>query len=254
MLKKNSAFDEKVKGIVSGRARQRVMDSARREDNVEDFAAFVKKDLNYFYERIVSSSLDMGATKGRALDLGSKLGLCAMNLAKQEDYDFEITSFHDSRRESALSGKFAAEEMVEDRLSSVVGEQEDLPFADRTFDMVMSGFDMHHWNDPVKVLNELNRILKVKGTLLIVDFRRDAFSLMSPALKGVAVLTEKEKMYRELKDSFNASYKKSEAVEIVKSSALGGCRVTRDACFVYIRRARREKRHVKVSVPGKPLG
>jgi SAM-dependent methyltransferase len=49
----------------------------------------------------------------------------------------------------------------------------DLPFADETFDCVVSTGSLHHWKDPVPALSEAHRVLKTGGFALIYDLVRE---------------------------------------------------------------------------------
>ncbi len=245
MQRKNSELSEKAKKIILDRMKDRAVDAVLRADNAEDFARVARKNLGYFYENLVFSSLDLGVNGGRVLDLGTQFGLCAISLAKQ-DYKFEITGFQESLKFADIGRNFAEEDMVDGKIRWVVGSQESLPFEDRSFDLVVSGFDMHHWENPVKVLNEVERVLKVKGALVIGDLRRDAFGVMMPLLKTFSYVVKNEKVYREMKASFASSYTKSEVEEILKNSNLRGCTVSKDTQFVYITREKKEKKHVLV--------
>jgi len=48
-----------------------------------------------------------------------------------------------------------------------------LPFADETFDRVISTGSLHHWKDPLRALSEVHRVLKVNGYALLYDLVRD---------------------------------------------------------------------------------
>jgi ubiquinone/menaquinone biosynthesis C-methylase UbiE len=50
-----------------------------------------------------------------------------------------------------------------------VGDVAALPFPDRSFDLVVSTFSMHHWSDPAGGLAELYRVLLPGGRALIWD-------------------------------------------------------------------------------------
>ena len=58
-------------------------------------------------------------------------------------------------------------------LELVSGKGEHLPFADKSLDMVISFFTMHHINIPGDFLSEVDRVLKDDGKFLLIDFRRD---------------------------------------------------------------------------------
>ncbi len=227
------------------RAKDRAIDIVLKADNAEETSQMARDRLNYFYENLVFASLDLGVKKGRMLDLGTQSGLCALALAKQ-DYAFDITSFQDSVKAIAIGEKFAEREMVEEKIRWVAGKQEELPFEDRSFDLVISGFDMHHWENPVGVFNEIERVLKTNGVLLIGDLRRDAFSPLLPLLKAVSYLTQKDRLYEELKHSFASSYLKSEVMDLVEESNLRDAKVSKDVQFVYVARGRKEKKHVVI--------
>ncbi|MBT3368337.1 MAG: class I SAM-dependent methyltransferase [Nitrospina sp.] len=48
-----------------------------------------------------------------------------------------------------------------------------LPFADETFDCVVSTGSLHHWKNPICALSEAYRILKVNGYALMYDLVRE---------------------------------------------------------------------------------
>jgi ubiquinone/menaquinone biosynthesis C-methylase UbiE len=245
MRKKSLALSKKAEEIILNRVKDRLVDLVRRADNVEDFAKIAREKFNYFYENLVFSSLDLGVKEGRMLDLGTQFGLCAVSLSKQ-DYDFKITSFQDSVKSLEISKKFAEEDMVEGKIKWVMGKPGSLPFEDRTFDLVISGFDMHHWENPVRVFNEMERVTKADGGLIIGDLRRDAFKVMIPVLKTISYAVKNEKIYDEMKSSFKSSYTKSELVELLENSNLKGCEVSKDVQFVYISKGTEKKKHVVV--------
>ena len=48
-----------------------------------------------------------------------------------------------------------------------------LPFADETFDRVISTGSLHHWKDPLQALSEAHRVLTVNGYALLYDLVRE---------------------------------------------------------------------------------
>lgn len=243
MQEKSLALSKKAEKIILDRVKDRLIDIVYRIDNAEDYAKIARERLDLFYENLVFSSLDLGVKSGKALDLGTQYGLCAISLAKQ-DYAFEITSFQDSVKLIGISMGFAEKDMVEEKIKWVMGRHEALPFDDHSFDLIISGFDMHHWENPVQVLKEIGRVLKKNGVLLIADFRRDAFSPVIPVLKAISYLNKKHKIYEEMRYSFAASYLKSEVIELLACSNLKGCDILKDAQFFYIKKERKAKKHV----------
>ena len=59
------------------------------------------------------------------------------------------------------------------RIEVRVADANALPFADETFDRVISTGSLHHWKDPFQALSEAHRVLKVNGYALLYDLVRD---------------------------------------------------------------------------------
>jgi SAM-dependent methyltransferase len=66
----------------------------------------------------------------------------------------------------------AAEQGVADRAFFLVADARQLCFADGRFDFVLSNSVLHHLHDPVGVLNEMARLAKPSGVVLLRDLRR----------------------------------------------------------------------------------
>ncbi|MGQ9599012.1 MAG: class I SAM-dependent methyltransferase [Anaerolineae bacterium] len=124
------------------------------------------------HRRCVIQVLAQGVTHGVALDLGAGPGLMTLEIAQR------LPGLH-------LIGLDLAAHMVEaaHRRAKRIGldgrgfwPQADghfLPFADDSFDLVFSSFALHHWRDPLAVLNEVARVLKPEGRYFIADVCRE---------------------------------------------------------------------------------
>jgi ubiquinone/menaquinone biosynthesis C-methylase UbiE len=64
-----------------------------------------------------------------------------------------------------------------------------MPFDDASFDLVVSTFSMHHWDDKIAGLGEIARVLRPGARALVWDLRRgfSLFHLRGPdPLEGIA--------------------------------------------------------------------
>jgi len=52
-----------------------------------------------------------------------------------------------------------------------------MPFADGSFDLVISTLSMHHWADPTAGLAEIGRVLRPGARALVWDFRPGVWRL-----------------------------------------------------------------------------
>ena len=246
MQEKSLALSKKAEKIILDKTEQMLNNNVHRAENTEHFSKLAKDNLNYFYESLAFTALDLGATRGKVLDLGTQFGLCGINLLKQGDYDFSVTSMQDSTKSIEISKRLTEEFMLEREIKWALGRGEFLPFRDKSFDLVISGFEMHHWENPVKVFNEIGRVMKRKGALVIGDVRREAFNVMMPVLKSISYVMKNKKLYEQMKSSFASSYNKSEVVQMLMDSDLEGFGVSKDVQFVYITKPVEKKQHVFV--------
>jgi SAM-dependent methyltransferase len=81
-------------------------------------------------------------------------------------------------------------------LQFVAGNAESLPFADGTFDAVLSIESTHCYPDPPSFFREVYRVLRPGGFLLLADLRSSA-----PTSEGVFAREDVEQLRRQLSDA-----------------------------------------------------
>lgn len=114
-----------------------------------------------------------------------------------------------------MTVKAAAHTQAAGREQRVVFAQargEVLPFADGAFDCVVSTLALHHWQDPVAVLKELQRVAQPAGRIIVFDTRRDIHPWLWTALKVGQTFGEHLQLCEndEPSASISASYTASE--------------------------------------------
>ncbi|MGD2041736.1 MAG: class I SAM-dependent methyltransferase [Anaerolineae bacterium] len=111
------------------------------------------------YGRFVSGALAQRVTHGQALDLGTGPGYVALELARQAPglrvigVDLAAHMVEQAQRQAKWMG-------LAGRGLWPQGDAHCLPFPDGSVDLVVSSFAMHHWQEPLQVLNEIARVLK----------------------------------------------------------------------------------------------
>lgn len=60
--------------------------------------------------------------------------------------------------------------LLDDRLNFTIGNAEDQPFSDNTFDAVFNTISFLHYPNPKKVLAEVQRVLKPGGKFYLADY------------------------------------------------------------------------------------
>ena len=103
--------------------------------------------------------------KGFWVDLGAGKGQVSIPLIEATDNPVVML---DPDKDAMAEGlKIAREKGLQTRLSAVVGVAEEMPFLDNSVDFVLSRGSIFFWNDPVKGLQEVYRVLRPGGSAYI---------------------------------------------------------------------------------------
>lgn len=117
----------------------------------------------------LASLLDLAAAGPgeRVLDAACGPGIVACELAAA---GAEVVGVDLTPAMIELATERAAERDVAGRCRFELGAMEALPFADGTFDVVVSRYALHHAADPAVVAAELVRVCAPGGRVVVVDF------------------------------------------------------------------------------------
>ncbi|VTN65728.1 SAM-dependent methyltransferase [Klebsiella pneumoniae] len=77
--------------------------------------------------------------------------------------------------------------------SNIVTQQgyaETLPFADASFDVVISRYSAHHWHDVGQALREVKRVLKPGGVIIVMDVMSPGHPVRDVWLQTVEALRD----------------------------------------------------------------
>lgn len=113
----------------------------------------------------------------------------------------------------------------------MLGNALSMPFNDEIYNAVFSSGSLHEWEEPQKVFNEINRVLKPGGLYFISDLRSD----MNPLLKWFLIWSTKPKeIIPGLITSIQASYTLKEIIEILRESQLQPTSVKKDTIGISV--------------------
>jgi ubiquinone/menaquinone biosynthesis C-methylase UbiE len=172
------------------------------------------------------------ARRGEAADLGCGPGQLVIELARRAP-GLHVTGIDLSDEMIAQGQANARRAGVADRVSFRQGAAQQIPFPDASLDLVVSTLSLHHWGDPVAVLDEIARVLRPGGSFLVFDLRRDMIAPCWLLLWFATHVIVPAALHRvnEPLSSRNAAYTPQEAARLAAESLatqsrLSGWRVT----------------------------
>ncbi|MBV9291622.1 MAG: class I SAM-dependent methyltransferase [Frankiales bacterium] len=133
------------------------------------------------YRAAAGQVLDELARGGRLLDVGTGPGQLLVEVARRRT-DVTGAGIDPSADMIGHARRRLAAAAADDRFDLQIAGAEDLPFADASFDAVVSTLSSHHWADPAAAVGEQARVLRPGGQLWVFDLRGVAPSAVAREL------------------------------------------------------------------------
>lgn len=112
---------------------------------------------------------------GKILEAGTGKGHFALALAKE---GYKFTTFDISEEEQKFAKLNLKYFGLNHSADFCIENGEQLSFKDKSFDVVFSVNTIHHLLNPYKVINELIRVISLKGKFVLSDFTKNGFKIM----------------------------------------------------------------------------
>lgn len=106
-----------------------------------------------------------GLQDGRLLDLGCGGGQLGLELAKESRMEVELVDA--SEQGIALAEQNLQDQGLSGRVHAVRADAASLPYADATFDLVVSRGSLAFWPDQAAVFAEIHRVLRTDGQAIV---------------------------------------------------------------------------------------
>jgi ubiquinone/menaquinone biosynthesis C-methylase UbiE len=223
--------------VYSRRARERVVSHEGLDDPevAQAFNRIARMPQMRFLRWAVARRAAALQPAGQAADLGCGPGYLAVKLA-QVAPGLHVTGIDLSDEMRLEAEQYARRCGLEARVGFQKGDVAHIPLPDASLDLVVSTLSLHHWSNPVGVLDEVARVLRPAGAFLIVDLRRDLGAPFYLLLWFAThcVVPRALRWVREPLGSRDASYTPEEATRLAGESRLTGWRVTRGPLWLTI--------------------
>lgn len=170
-----------------------------------------------FVERVVA----LGANTGHFLDVGTGPAQIPILLA-QRCPDIHITAIDLSEEMLKIAKRHVAAAGLTDRITLEHVDAKKLPYPDNTFDGLISNSIVHHIHDAMAALQEMGRVTRPKGSVLIRDLIRP--ETLAEAQVFVDLYAAEDTAYQQklYYDSFLAAFTIAEVNEMLTQIDLPG--------------------------------
>jgi len=142
-----------------------------------------------FGNKVADLLLNKKCSAGRILDTGCGSGLTLIQLAKKFPFcDCYGIDLSDSLLEAA--NEAIQKEKLTARVKFLKANVLDIPFPNRYFDVVLNINVLHLVDEPIQMLNEIERVLKPDGFFFLTDLRRNILGILEKEIKSAFTVEE----------------------------------------------------------------
>jgi ubiquinone/menaquinone biosynthesis C-methylase UbiE len=139
--------------------------------------------MRYVSKSFISMVKAWETTSGKVLDVGTGTGRLAIELARGLP-GLQVVGLDLSDAALGLARDHVEKDEVPLAVSFEKGDAQDMPFGDGTFDLVISSNTLHLVNNPVKMFDEIDRVLKPDGRFLLSDLRRSWLGVLTEHIRA----------------------------------------------------------------------
>jgi len=165
------------------------------EDFAQGYAERHQKIAVKFGREYAEKLSSRGFRGGRILDVGCGFGATALVLAERFP-ESEILGIDLSEPLLRLAEQAAQEMDPGERVRFEKENAQDIPYDDDSFDAVLNVQMVHIVEDPVRMLNEIERVLVPDGYLFIADIKRSWVGLVDKVFRSALTLEEARDVVR----------------------------------------------------------
>ncbi len=192
---------------------------------------FVRREYRKIARMLRSFGLPAGC---RVLDVGTGTGYVALETADAFDGKCCVVGLDISSAMLSVAEENARSRGLEASVAWEKGQAAAMPFDDGEFDAAVSSGSLHHWEDPIRVFDEISRVMKPEGRLIVRDFRRPSHWGFPSLLATAIGLTLPSDFRGHYWGSIRSSYTAKEIGGMLERSGLSGSRVFEDMLDVTI--------------------
>ena len=148
-----------------------------------------RKSIEKVGQRLVGLLKSMGFTEGTVLDVGCGFATVPIEIAKAFPKAI-ITGIDLGEPLLEIGRKLIKNNGLENQVGLLNGDAQNMQYEDNSFDLVINSFLFHIVENPIQMLNEIERVAKPEGIILITDLRRGFLAYIIKKFRTAHTLEE----------------------------------------------------------------
>lgn len=195
------------------------------------------------WRRATARALELGAT-ARVLDLATGTGDLALQIAREAP-SAQVVGVDPSQRMLDVARAKVERQALSDRIELLVGDAQELQFADRSFDGVSIAFGIRNVPDRSRALREMARVTRIGGRIAILELSEPRGGVLGPLTRFhvhtvvpvLGALLSGAREYRYLQRSIAAFPPREEFVRMLQDAGIelvAAQPLTFGVCHLYV--------------------
>ncbi|XWK86038.1 MAG: class I SAM-dependent methyltransferase [Phormidium sp.] len=142
-------------------------------DSWEEAVAYDAMDFTQVNAAFAQVAIALAPTAAKVLDAGTGTARIPLLLCQQRP-QWQVTGIDLAENMLKIGAEHIKNAGLQQQIVLELVDAKQLPYPNAHFDLVISNSLIHHLPDPLPFLQEINRVLKPKGAILIRDLIRPA--------------------------------------------------------------------------------
>lgn len=210
---------------------ERILEPEVMDDPAEAIAydAMDFSDVNQDFANVVIATYSALNSQARVLDLGTGTARIPIFVAQQRP-EWEIIATDLAPSMLAVGQKNIEAAGLQTQITLQLADVKNLAFGDRMFDVIMSNSLIHHLPDPLPCFQEMKRLLKPNGAIILRDlFRPNSVAKIDAIIAGVDDADFDAHQLKLFRDSLFAAFTMEEIQAIATAAGLENAQVSQSS-------------------------
>jgi ubiquinone/menaquinone biosynthesis C-methylase UbiE len=193
-------------------------------DSLEEAIAYDAMDFTAVNTAFAQRAIELGPLAAKALDAGTGTARIPVLLCQMRP-GWQVTGIDLAENMLRIGSQHVARAGLRSQITLECVDAKQLPYLDGQFDIVISNSLIHHLPDPLPFLQELKRVLKPNGAILLRDLIRpsdEATMNRLVASIGADYDAHQTQLFR---DSLHAAFTLDEVNQLIAGAGLEGVKI-----------------------------